>query len=193
MTRRLILASGSPRRRDLLTWCGFDVDRRPQDVDESRDPDHDPVLHAAVLAQSKARSALLRGADGVVVAADTVVHLGDAIFDKPRDRDEARAHLVGLSGRTHSVTTGVCVVAPGAEPEPFTVTTEVRFRTLPPAEIDDYLLTGEADDKAGAYGIQGRGGTFVAALRGSWTNVMGLPVEEVLDALDAVGVRPGPD
>jgi len=186
----LLLASGSPRRRDLLTWCGLVVHVQPQDIDETRDPSRPPIEHAAWLAEGKARSALRRGAEHVVVAADTVVHLGDRIFDKPADRDQARAHLHALSGGTHQVTTGVCVVRPGAQLRPFAVSTTVRFRTLTASEIDAYLQTGEADDKAGAYAIQGRGGTFVAEVHGSWTNVMGLPVEATLQALAELGVTP---
>lgn len=184
--RPIWLASGSPRRRDLLTWAGVAVEVRPSDVDESRDPGHDPVTHARHLAAAKAAVA---PADRIVVAADTVVHLGDRIFDKPTDRAIARAHLRALSGAWHAVTTGVCV-ALGEATQVLAVTTEVRFRALASAEIEAYLATGEADDKAGAYGIQARGATFVAEVRGSWTNVVGLPVEETLAALAAHGVVP---
>jgi septum formation protein len=118
----------------------------------------------------------------VVCAADTVVHRGDRIFDKPRDRDEAYAHLQALSGDWHAVTTGVCLRRPG-ETRLFTVTTEVRFRDLEVGELVAYLATGEADDKAGAYGIQGQAAVFVAEVRGSWTNVVGLPMEAVVPVL----------
>lgn len=189
---RVLLASGSPRRRDLLTWSRVEVQVHPQDVDESRDPGDDPVTHAARLAERKARSALERletHPDDVIVAADTVVHLGDRIFDKPRDRAEARAHLMALSDATHQVTTGVCVCRPDGPVKPFTVTTRVRFRRLTDADIRAYLQTGEADDKAGAYAIQGQGGVLVAQVEGSWTNVMGLPVEETLAALHRLTPR----
>jgi septum formation protein len=186
------LASGSPRRRALLAWCGIPVSVAPQGIDERRQPDHDPITHARRLAGEKARSALDAGCGPVVVAADTVVHLGDRIFDKPRDRAEARAHLAALSGRTHQVTTGVCVVAPGESPAPFAITTTVRFRALDPAAIERYVATGEADDKAGAYAIQGQGGAFVAEIHGSWTNVMGLPVEATLAALATRGIPEPP-
>ena len=180
------LASGSPRRRDLLTWAGIAVEVHPMDLDESRDPGHDPVAHARHLATAKAAGA---PPGRVVIAADTVVHLGDRIFDKPTDRTIARDHLQALSGAWHAVTTGVCV-ARGSERQVLSVTTAVRFRTLSPGEIDAYLQTGEADDKAGAYGIQGRGATFVAEVRGSWTNVVGLPVEETLAALAQHKITP---
>ncbi|MEZ4239127.1 MAG: Maf family protein [Myxococcota bacterium] len=110
------------------------------------------------------------------------MHRGDAIFDKPVDRAQAAAHLRGLAGGWHQVTTGVCVRRAGGE-RLFTVTTEVRLRALGEAEIARYLATGEADDKAGAYGIQGLGGALVAELRGSYTNVVGLPLEETLAAM----------
>lgn len=182
----IVLASASPRRRDLLGWAGVAVEVRPAHLDESRRPLEDPVAWARRLAAEKA-SAVARPGE-VVVAADTVVHREAEVFDKPRDRREARSHLASLAGSTHEVTTGVCVRSPAGE-EVFAITTSVRFRALAPAEIDAYLATGEADDKAGAYGIQGRGGAFVAEVHGSWTNVMGLPLEAVLERLDALGCR----
>ena len=180
------LASGSPRRRDLLTWAGIAVEVRPSNVDESRAREDAPTTHARRLAEAKAA---LAPPDRVVLAADTVVHLVDRIFDKPTCRDEARAHLLALSGAWHQVTTGVCV-ARGEDRDVFSVTTEVRFRALGAAEVERYLATGEADDKAGAYGIQGRGGLLVAEVRGSYTNVIGLPLEESLAALARLGVEP---
>lgn len=186
--RRVVLASGSPRRVELLRLVGIDVDIRPQGVDERRDPADRPVRHAARLAERKTDAALNSALHGeVIIAADTVVHLGDDVLDKPTDRDEAISHLRRLSGREHLVTTGVCV-ADAPPTAAFTVTTRVRFRALTEAEIAAYVWTGEADDKAGAYAIQGRGGSLVAEVHGSWTNVMGLPLEECLRALAALGV-----
>jgi septum formation protein len=177
----LLLASGSPRRRTLLEWAGYAVDVRPSNADESRDPRHSPVEHARALASLK-----LKGAPSgrIALAADTVVHSGDRIFEKPVDRTEAAAHLMTLSDRWHSVTTGVAVTGQPV----FSVTTEVRFRALSRDEIDRYIATGEADDKAGAYGIQGRAAVFVAEVRGSWTNVVGLPMEATLKALVTAGL-----
>lgn len=185
---RVTLASGSPRRRDLLGWAGIEVAVAPQGIDESRLPGEDPVAYAERLAREKAASAQATH-DGIVVAADTVVHIGDRVFDKPQDRAEAHAHLSDLGGREHRVTTGVCVTRRGLQGTTFAVTTTVHMRALTDAEIDAYLATGEADDKAGAYAIQGRGGALVAEVHGSWTNVMGLPVRETLAALETVGVR----
>jgi septum formation protein len=184
-TKPLWLASASPRRRQLLEWAGFRVEVRPASVDESWDGE-DPVAHASALAEQKAAT----GPEGrVVLAADTVVHRSDRVFGKPRDREDAARILRELSGGWHEVTTGVCVRGSGHS-GPFTVTTRVRFRELNDAEIAAYLATGEADDKAGAYGIQGRAGTFVAEIEGSWTNVMGLPLEACIAALASVGVKP---
>ncbi len=173
------LASGSPRRRQLLSWAGFEVEVHPADVDESRQPGEDPISYARRLALDKARSA---PDERLCVAADTVVHLEDRVLDKPRHRDEAVEHLRGLSGVWHGVSTGLCVRL-GARRVHEVVTTRVRFRELSLREIEAYVATGDADDKAGAYGIQGRAGAFVAEVQGSWTNVMGLPLERTLEAL----------
>ena len=183
---RLWLASGSPRRRDLLERVGFTLDVHPGDIDESRIEGDSPVEHARRLASGKADTGPF---ERVVIAADTVVHLEDEVLDKPTHRDQARQHLLALSGQWHDVTTGVCLRY-ASERRLFHVTTRVRFRALPTWEIDAYLATGEADDKAGAYGIQGLGGALVADVRGSWTNVMGLPLEETLAGLLSLGIQP---
>ncbi len=178
----VVLASASPRRRQLLAWVGVEVDVRPSDIDETLLEGEAPVAYATRLARTKAEAA---AHEGVVVAADTVVHLDGAVFGKPVDRADGAQILGALSGRWHAVTTAVCVRR-GEARALFAVTTRVRFRSLSAAEIAAYLETGEADDKAGAYGIQGRAGAFVAEVAGSWTNVMGLPVEETLAALAEV-------
>lgn len=185
-TNRILLASRSPRRRDLLTWAGFELDIQPTHADEGRLEGTAPVDHAVDVATRKGRVVV---AELPIVAADTVVHRGSQIFDMPVNRDEARAHLRELSGGWHDVTTGVFVHVRGYE-SVFPVTTGVRFRALTEAELDAYLATGDADDKAGAYGIQGPGGALIAEIRGSWTNVMGLPLEETIAALGRLGVHP---
>lgn len=178
MTAPIVLASASPRRRQLLEAAGVPVVVRPSNVDESVIPGVAPEDHAVGLAVAKAAAA----PGEVVLAADTVVHRDGRVFDKPTSREEARAHLLALSGAWHRVTTGVCVRR-GNRVAAIAVTTEVRFRALTADEIEVYLATGEADDKAGAYGIQGAGGALVAELRGSYTNVVGLPLEEALALL----------
>jgi septum formation protein len=164
----------------LLEAAGLAIEVRPADLDETRDPRDAPADHAVSLAVRKA--AVVQEPDAIVVAADTVVHLGDTLFDKTADHDLARTTLRALSGRWHTVTTGVCVRR-GADRRVIAVHTEVRLRDLDDATIDRYLATGEADDKAGSYGIQGHGGALVAELRGSYTNVVGLPLEETLALL----------
>ena len=176
---RLLLASASPRRKTLLEWSGIAVEVAPSNIAEIRRPSEGPVDYALRLAGEKSLHA---PANRIVLAADTVVHLDGRIFDKPRDDEDAISTLSQLSGRWHTVTTAVSI-RQGARHVAFSVDTAVRFRDLESQEIQAYVQTGEAQDKAGAYGIQGRAGAFVAELQGSWTNVMGLPVEEVLSVL----------
>jgi septum formation protein len=176
----ILLASASPRRRHLLECAGLQVHVSPSHVDETRPPGIPPIEHALALARSKAAVAELGSYP--VIAADTVVHQGEVMFDKPTSRSDAVLHLRALSGAWHEVTTAVCVRRPQGE-HLFSVTTRVRFRALSERDIAWYVGTGEADDKAGAYGIQGLGGSLVAELVGSYTNVIGLPLEETLQAL----------
>lgn len=186
MNTTLWLASASPRRRTLLEGAGYQVEVQPSHAPEDLVPGEAPNTAARRLATLKCDAV---PSDQVAVAADTLVHLDGVVLNKPIDRTEARAHLTRLSGRWHEVTTGVCVRY-GPASHTFAVSTAVRFRDLTAGEIDAYIGTGEADDKAGAYGIQGLGGGLVAEVRGSWTNVMGLPVEEVIAALRDLGGAP---
>jgi septum formation protein len=172
------LASGSPRRKQLLEWAGVEVVGHPSPVDEAWIEGESPEDAAERLAVAKC----MGPEDAVVLSADTVVHLEGEPFGKPVDAADAVRMLGRLSGKWHGVTTGVCIRHAGQQ-KSFRVTTQVRFRTLSAADIERYVATGEPDDKAGAYGIQGIGGALVAEVRGSWTNVMGLPVEATLAAL----------
>lgn len=172
------LASGSPRRRQLLEWAGYTVMVHPTDVDESWIDGEHPADAAERLARAKCTGP----ADHTVVAADTVVHLDDRPYGKPTDPTDARRMLGELQGRWHQVTTGVAVRR-GGEVHSFRVTTRVRMRALDAAAIERYVASGETHDKAGAYAIQGVGGVLVAEVQGSWTNVMGLPVEATLEHL----------
>ncbi|MGD9755822.1 MAG: nucleoside triphosphate pyrophosphatase [Acidimicrobiia bacterium] len=182
----LILASASPRRRALLEpFCSFEV--RPADLDESVLPGEDARRYVERLARDKARAVGAHRAPPVVLAADTTVALDGEIFAKPDDAAHAARMLAALSGRTHEVHTGVAVArAEGSES--FVVTTEVTFAALTEAMIHWYVGTGEPLDKAGAYAIQGAGGAFVAAIAGSFSNVVGLPLVETLAALARAGV-----
>ena len=171
---KVLLASASPRRRTLLTWLGYEIDVQPAHIDEVRRPGEAPEAYVQRLAVEKLAAV---APSGLAVAADTVVVLGEDVLEKPVDRQDAHAMLRRLSGVWHRVLTGVCVQT--EERSAFVVETRLRFRDLSDEEIVRYLATGEADDKAGAYGIQGQAGVFVAEVVGSWTNVMGLPLEEV--------------
>ena len=180
----LILASGSPRRRELLSSAGVSFEVRPADVDESVRPGEAPRAYAVRVATDKANAV----AGPLVLAADTVVALGDDVLGKPRDVEDARRTLERLSGRTHRVFTAV-VLSNAGRVKSRLVSTEVTFRVLTVADIDRYVSTGEPMDKAGAYGIQGLGGALVDRVRGSYTNVIGLPLRETLALLDRWGGR----
>lgn len=174
----VVLASASPRRRELLARLGLDPVVRPAAVDETPHPGEAPADLVVRLAAAKAGAVAADPGD-LVVAADTVVTVGTRILGKPRDRDEAAAMLGALSGRDHHVVTGVAVTHRGAV-RTDVETTRVTFRHLDDREIAWYVATGESDDKAGAYGLQGAGAVLVRELQGSDTNVIGLPLALVV-------------
>ena len=185
---RLVLASQSPRRRELLTLVGLAHEVRPADVDETPLADEQPVPHAERLAREKAETLAARERDAVVVAADTIVVIDDLILGKPGDAAEARAMLRRLAGRTHTVFTAVAVARDGRT---VSGVEEVRvtFRALDDAEIAAYVATGEPMDKAGSYGIQGFGATIVERIEGDYFAVMGLPLVRLVGLLGDVGLR----
>lgn len=187
----LVLASGSPRRAELLARLGVRPEIRPADVDETPRAEETAEALVARLAGAKAAAGAAAGdgRDEIVLAADTVVVLDDRTLGKPRDRDHAAATLRELSGRTHEVTTGVAVVR-GPVSTVTRVTTAVTFRALTAAEIAWYVGTGEPDDKAGSYGLQGAGAALVARIEGSDTNVIGLPLAETVALLREAGLDP---
>jgi septum formation protein len=180
-----VLASASPRRRELLARVGLRPEVQPSDVDESVRAGEAPDAYAVRVARDKARA----GPGGAVLAAHTVVALEGVALGKAPSPEAAREMLARLSGRRHQVHTGVVLLGRRGEERARVVTTEVRFRSLSPEEIAAYVASGEPMDKAGAYGIQGRGGALVAEIHGSYTNVVGLPLEETLELLDAEGLR----
>jgi septum formation protein len=185
MTPRLVLASQSPRRRELLAQLGVALDVRPAHADESARAGEAPRDYVLRVAREKARAV----PGEIVLAADTAVVLGADVLGKPAGAADARRMLRALSGTVHEVLTAVCVRR--ALPEPVeleaVVATRVRFARLSPGEIDWYVATGEPLDKAGAYAIQGSGGAFVLSVEGSVSNVVGLPLAETADLLARAG------
>lgn len=188
----LILASGSPRRQELLKLITEDFTVHPVDADETL-PQGMPVeMAAAFLADLKAKEAARLFPDDIVIGCDTVVILGDEIMGKPRDREDAHRMLRALSGESHSVLTGTSLYH-GKQTSVFTTETLVTFYPLSDAEIEAYLDTGEPFDKAGAYGIQGKGSLLVQGIEGDYFNVVGLPVAALSRALrqfEALVARP---
>lgn len=182
--RPLVLASGSPRRRELLAQLGFAFTVVPSRFEERAEglSARDTVC---LFARGKAREVFSRRRDALVLGADTVVALGGTIFGKPADADDAKRMLRALSGRTHSVFTGVCAVSAEGERETV-VETHVTFLPLPEELIEAYVKSGSPMDKAGAYGIQD-GYPLAERIEGSYTNIVGLPVEETAALLKALG------
>lgn len=201
---RLILASASPRRRELLAQAGFEFEVRPAHIPEEPRPGEDPVAYVTRLAREKAEAVFQKQGSGirdqgtgkpgatdsadardgvVVLGADTTVTLDGHILEKPRDGEDAARMLRMLSGRTHQVITGVAVVdARGSEVA--AEVTAVRFVTLSDEEIEEYVATGEPMDKAGAYGIQGRAAKWIPRVEGCYFNVVGLPLALVTAMLE---------
>lgn len=185
----LILASASPRRHELLAQLGAQFDCDPADIDESHVPGEAPDTYVERMAREKAAAVLARHdvPDIVVLAADTTVAIDDVVLGKPADHFDGLAILARLSGRAHTVYTGVCVAnASGSACD--VVATEVEFASLNRETCEAYLATDEPWDKAGAYGIQGLGGAFVRAIRGSYSNVVGLPLHETWQLLARYGI-----
>lgn len=183
---RIVLASGSPRRRELLAAAGLSFEVIPSPAEEI----HDASLGMAGLCEENARlkAAAVSVPGAAVIAADTLVFIEGEPLGKPREMTEAHEMLRRLSGRTHQVCTGVCVVDPEGKAKTFHSVTDVVFRELDDACISNYLALTSPLDKAGAYGIQDRGELIVESISGGYDNVMGLPVEDVMDALAEIGL-----
>jgi septum formation protein len=188
---KLVLASASPRRAEILRNAGFQFEIWPANVDETRHGAEGAEVYVRRLAEKKAQlaaSGVQSGELAFVIGADTAVVIEGQILGKPVDTEDARRMLQLLGGRTHEVLTGTAVIRiPGAEPSVHVESTRVTFVPLGAAEIDDYIATGEPFDKAGAYGIQGVGGRFVSRIEGCYFNVMGLPVSRLWQMLAAMG------
>lgn len=180
MKRKIILASASPRRKELLEKLDLDFSVCPADIDESLLPDEDAAMYPLRTAVQKAMAVAKTAEDALIIAADTVVAVDDDILGKPRDEAEAKAMLQRLSGREHIVITGIGVVdTVSGRTLSATEQTIVYFHPLRDEEIDAYIATGECMDKAGSYGIQGKGSLLVRKIDGDYFNVMGLPLSRL--------------
>jgi septum formation protein len=186
--QKLVLASASPRRRELLAQAGFAFDVFTADIPEVRKPGEDPIRFVTRLAREKAEAVSARyqiPAETIVLGADTIVLVDDEVLGKPQDAFDAMRMLRLLSGRTHQVITGVCLVK-GRERQKAAEVTFVRFATLSDEEMEDYIATGEPMDKAGAYAIQGRASRWVPRIHGCYFNVVGLPLALVSSMIEGM-------
>lgn len=184
--RPIILASGSPRRADLLQQAGLEFEIRRPAVEESNlaPATVSPDRIARTLAEGKAQWVAQQYDTGLIIGADTVVAYNGTVLGKPVDQADARHMLALLSGHRHQVYTGVALILrPEGVLHAFVEKTDVRFRSLTEEEIERYLRTGESYDKAGAYGIQGKGALLVTSIRGDYTNVVGLPLPALYEAI----------
>jgi len=187
--RPIILASNSPRRRELLAQIGLAFTVAPSDIDEQALPGEEAETYAIRVAVDKARAAAERSGRGIIIAADTIVVKGSMILGKPTDAGDAQRMLSLLSGSMHEVITGVAVVDAGTgKVTSGAAVTKVWFRELAREEIRAYIATGEPLDKAGAYGIQGKGALLVTKLEGCYFNVVGLPLSLLGNMLRGLGV-----
>ncbi len=187
MTPKVVLASASPRRRELLTLVGIEHVVLPSHLDETMTPGETPAGHALRLAVEKACAVAISHPDAVVIGADTVVVLDGKILGKPPTLEVAREMLHALNGRTHTVITAVAVAYGGLTRE-VAEEVAVTFRRLTDDEMDAYVATREGMDKAGAYGIQGFGATIVERIEGDFFAVMGLPLVRLIELLRDVGL-----
>jgi septum formation protein len=185
-----VLASASPRRREILGNLGLTFEVQPADIEETRAPGEPPAVYVARLAREKAEAvARARLTEAAVLAADTTVVIDEHVLEKPRDRADSERMLRMLRGRTHQVHTGVCLLLwPERTLAQLTVTTQVRFRDFDYATLRGYVASGEGLDKAGSYGIQALGQALVSEIHGSYTNVVGLPAAETIELLLAAKV-----
>ena len=172
---KIILASASPRRKELLTLAGIEYEVVVSQCEENLPADITPDKAVEELARQKAEDVFSRHDDAMIIAADTVVALGNTILGKPKDEEDAFNMLSSLSGKCHTVYTGVCIKTK-CKTDIFHVATQVEFYELSDKEIKDYIATGEPMDKAGAYGIQGKGFVLVKGIQGDYFNVVGLPL-----------------
>lgn len=181
LREKLILASGSPRRKELLTAAGWEFEAITAGIDESRKPGEEPATYVLRLAKSKAEAVAAKLSHGLVLGADTTVVVDSHILGQPFDDEDAKRMLRLLNGKWHEVLTGVAVVRVGGESRVEYETTRVRFAEMSERELDWYISTGETKGKAGAYGIQGAAGLFIEEIQGDYFNVVGLPIRLVYE------------
>ena len=191
---KLILASTSLRRKDLLAKAGFEYEVIPSDYEEDMTLDMDPRELVMLFAQEKARSVAEKFPDAVVIGADTVIAFGNRAVGKPHTPQKAKETLSRLSGSAHSVLTGFCIMHISADMrESRVVETHVYFKHLSENEVDSYIATGEPLDRAGAYAIQAKGKFLIDRIDGDYTNVVGFPVQDISEVLASFGIRPRMD
>ena len=188
---RFILASQSPRRRELLTSIGLTFDVMPSDVPEVHQPGESPEEYVARLSRDKAAAIAAKHGDAWIIAADTTVLLGDELLEKPIDDADARRMLATIAGKTHIVYSGVTLQnAASGWRDTRVAESEVRMLPLDERDIAWYVSTGEPLDKAGAYAVQGIGAMFIDSIHGSYTNVVGLPLALLFQMLRRAGIDP---
>ncbi len=185
--KKLILASQSPRRRELLEKCGIPFICEPADIDETITEGNDLSDEIRRLSRRKAEAVLALHPDAVIIGSDTIVAVDGKILGKPKDRNEAREMLQMLSGNTHQVITGLCVISSSRCFQDVSVS-HVTFAPLSADEIDAYVSSGECDDKAGAYAIQGGAGKFITNIDGDYYAIMGLPLNSVYEELKNISL-----
>ncbi|WP_342598503.1 Maf family protein [Psychrobacillus sp. FSL H8-0483] len=179
---QIILASESPRRKELFGKLGIPFEVQPSSVNEEVEGEHTPEEFALSIAKLKATAIAEKNPHAVVIGADTTVRLGNELLSKPANNEEAKKYLQQLSGKVHNVITGVSIQGLGSSLG-FTESTQVKFYDLTDEQIDAYVATGDSLDKAGAYGIQTLGGLFVEKIQGDYNNVVGLPISRLFQTL----------
>ena len=186
-SNKLILASRSPRRSELLHSLGLEFEVSPSKVDEITDPEQSPEQNATNIARDKARWVARQNPGSYVLGADTMVVLGQEIIGQPTDEEDAYRILSKLAGKPHRVITGVVLITPKTEEYETAVVSKVILKPVSEDEIRSYIATGEPLDKAGAYAIQGEGSFLVESWEGSYSNIIGLPLEALTDLFEQAG------
>jgi len=191
---KIILASGSPRRAEILRTVGWPFEMMPPDIDETRRTNEDAVTYVQRLARSKAEAVAQRVPSSLIVAADTTVVIDEQILEKPTDQNDACRMLRKLSGQWHQVITGVALIdGPTSQMQFGCEKTEVKFAMMSQDEVNWYASSGEPMDKAGAYAIQGLGARFIERIRGDYFNVMGLPVRLLYEMIQEFSAKSRPN